>query len=209
MSKNNKAGEWKAPMGDTPIQSEPFQHMAIDLVGPFTRTKRGYKFFTCLCLASRYPDTIPLKSISAEEVAEGLLDIFSRLGTPSTILHDQGTQFMGKLMKSLCQRLGIKQLNTTPFHPQSNGCVERFHGTLIPMLRKLDHQGLEWDNQLFFSTCEITSREERKTIFNKNSKLRNYTVGELVLTRYTGLRNKLDCAWEGPYEIIEVPMTFI
>ncbi len=30
-------------------------------------------------------------------------------------------------------------------------------------------------------------------------------MGELVLTRYPGLRNKLDCAWEGPYEIIEVP----
>ncbi len=205
-------------------------------------------------------------------MAEGLhvLDIFSRLGTPSTILHDQGTQFMGKLMKSLCQRLGIKQLNTTPYHPQSNGCVERFHGTLIPMLRKLDHQGLEWDDQLKFALFavrstpnrstgyspfqiiygknlrsplhlvleeldphtaskvnvmtwvedlnrrvtlirkevkqnEITSREERKTSFNRKSKLRNYKVGELVLTRYPGLRNKLDCAWEGPYEIIEVP----
>ncbi len=65
--KNNKAGEWKAPMGDTPIQSEPFQHMAIDLVGPFTRTKRGYKYLlTCICLASRYPEAIPLKSMSAE-----------------------------------------------------------------------------------------------------------------------------------------------
>ncbi len=138
------------------------------------------------------------------------------------------------------------------------------------MLRKLDHQGLEWDDQLKFALCavrstpnrstgcspfqiiygknlrsplhlvleeldphtaskvnvmtwvvdlnrrvtlikkevkqnEITSREERKTSFNKNSKSRNYKVGELVLNRYPGLRNKLDCTWEGPYEIIEVP----
>ena len=269
--KSSKAGEWRAPMGDTPLHSEPFQHIAIDLVGPFTRTKRGYKYLlTCVCLASRYPEAIPLKSISAEEVAEGLLDVFSRLGTPTTILHDQGTQFMGRLMKALCQRLGIKQLNTTPYHPQSNGCVERFHGTLLPMLRKLDHQGLEWDDQLKFALFavrstpnrstgyspfeiiygknlrsplhlvleeldphtaskanvvewvedlnrrvtlvrkeveknELRSREERKTCFDKNAKLRKYKAGELVLTRYPGLHNKLECAWEGPYEIIDVP----
>ena len=173
-------------------------------------------------------------------------------------------------MKALCQRLGIKQLNTTPYHPQSNGCVEKFHGTLLPMLRKLDHQGLEWDDQLKFALFavrstpnrstdyspfeiiygknlrsplhlvleeldphtaskanvvewvedlnrrvtlvrkeveknELRSREERKTCFDKNAKLRKYKAGELVLTRYPGLRNKLQCAWEGPYEIIEVP----
>ncbi len=66
-------------------------------------------------------------------------------------------------MKYLCQRLGIKQLNTTPYHPQSNGCVERFHGTLIPMLRKLDHQGLEWDDQLKFALFAVRSTPNRST----------------------------------------------
>ena len=41
-------------------------------------------------MASRYPDAIP-KSVTAEDVAEGMLDIFSRTGLPRDRLTDRGT----------------------------------------------------------------------------------------------------------------------
>ena len=47
------------------------------------------------CLASRYPEVIPLKRATAQECAEGILDIFARNGVPDTILSDQGSPFMG------------------------------------------------------------------------------------------------------------------
>ena len=58
--------------------------------------------FTYICLASRYPEAIPLKRATAQEYAEELLDIFARNGVPNMILSDQGCPFMGYLMK--CQR---------------------------------------------------------------------------------------------------------
>lgn len=35
-------------------------------------------------------------------------------------------------------------MTTTPYHPQGNGVVEHFHGTLKPMLAKASQQGLDW-----------------------------------------------------------------
>ena len=130
----HKAGACQAPMKEMPIVTMPFQHVAIDLVGPLPRAKGGWKYLlTYICLGSRYPEAIPLKTITAIEVAEALLEIFSRNGVPEVMLSDQGTQFVGLLMKLLCHRLGIDKIRTTPFHPQANGCVERFHGTLVPL----------------------------------------------------------------------------
>ncbi len=122
----------------TPIATETFESVAVDLVGPFPRSKSGYKYLlTMICLASRYPEALPLKSITADEVVEGLVELFCRHGVPRQLLSDQGKQFKSALFKQLCSKLKIHKLQSSPYHPQSNGTVERFHGTLIPMLRKV------------------------------------------------------------------------
>ena len=72
----------------------------------------------------------------ASEVVEALLDIFFQHGILKTVLSDQGTQFMSNVMKATCKQIGVKQIRTTPDHPQSNGCVEILHGSVLLMLRK-------------------------------------------------------------------------
>ena len=65
------------------ILEKPFEKLAVDLVGPFPRSKLGMKYLlTGICLASRYPEAIPLRDISAATVAEGLVGMFSRTGIP-------------------------------------------------------------------------------------------------------------------------------
>ena len=60
-----------APNQCMPVLSEPFEKMATDIVGPFPRSVRGFKYLlTTICLASKYPDVIPLRAAS---VAEGLV----------------------------------------------------------------------------------------------------------------------------------------
>ena len=66
---------------------------------------------------------------------DGLIEIFTRNGIPLTMLSDQGAQLTGTLMKELCYTFGIAKIKTTPYRPQSNGVVERMHGTLVLMLR--------------------------------------------------------------------------
>ena len=57
------------------------------------------------------------------------------------------------------------QIRTTPYHPQSNGSVERMHGTLVPMLRKLVTKDLAWDEQLKFALYAIRATPNRSTGF--------------------------------------------
>jgi hypothetical protein len=53
-----------------------------------------------------------------------------RFGVPGIITSDRGPQFTSSLWAALCSLLSIKHTQTTAYHPQSNGLVERFHRRL-------------------------------------------------------------------------------
>ena len=78
-------------------------------------------------------------------VAEAMVDVFSRIGIPYEMLTDQGSVFMSQLTKELCGLLNIDYLRTTPHHPQTDGCLERWHGSLKHMLRKCEDRKAKWD----------------------------------------------------------------
>ena len=158
-----KGKVFPVPLGSMPLISTPFHRVAIDLVGPLSPlSSQGHRYIlTIIDVATRYPEAVPLKDISAVSVAEALLTIFSRMGFPKEILSDQGSQFNSDLMKqfhALCQCRGIR---TSPYHPQANGTVERFHGTLKAMLKKVvrNHPS-EWHRYLpalLFACREVPS----------------------------------------------------
>ncbi len=109
----------------------------MDVVGPLERSKTGNRYLLVITdYATRYPEVFPLKIVRARNVAICLVQLFSRVGFPRTIVTDQGSNFMSKLLKQVYQLLGIKGLRTTPYHPQTDGLVERFNQTLKQMLRK-------------------------------------------------------------------------
>lgn len=54
---------------------------------------------------------------------------------PSSVLSDQGTNFLSALFKNMCKMLGIKKLQTTAYSPMTNGALERSHKTLKEYLR--------------------------------------------------------------------------
>ena len=54
-------------------------------------------------------------------------------GIPEALLSDRGANFLSHLMQDVCKLLGIKKLNTTSYHPQCNGMIERLDRTLKTM----------------------------------------------------------------------------
>ena len=73
------------------------------------------------------PEAIPLASTTTEAVAEALLSIFARVGVPVEVLSDNGPQFVSNLMKEVSRLMSIQWINSSPYHPQANGLVERFY----------------------------------------------------------------------------------
>ena len=62
--------------------------------------------------------------------------IVTRHGTESTLITDQGSSFMSSFFKEICRILGIRKVNTSSYHPSSNGIVKRLHRSL--------HSGLSY-----------------------------------------------------------------
>ncbi|KAJ8044924.1 hypothetical protein HOLleu_07817 [Holothuria leucospilota] len=150
----------KVPLGSTPLLEEPFQRIAVDLVGPIKPSSaRGHRYILVIVdYATRYPDAIPLKTIDTGTVAEGLLDVFSRVGIPKEILTDQGTQFVSNLMKEVSRLLPIRRFVTTPYHAMCNGLVEKFNGTIKATLKKMcEEKPQDWHR--FISPLPFAYRE--------------------------------------------------
>ena len=69
-------------------------------------------------------------------------------------------------MTHLCKDLNIDKVKTTPYHPETNGVVERMHGTLGAMLTKASALGLDWVGQIPFAMFALRSAPNRDTHFS-------------------------------------------
>lgn len=117
--------------------TEPLEFVAIDILGPLPRSTKGHQYI--LVITDRFTKltrVTPLHSITAIAVAKAFIDdwVFS-YGAPARLLSDNGSQFTAKLFQSACAQLGIKNVFTTAYHPQTNGQTERFNRTLLAGLR--------------------------------------------------------------------------
>ena len=98
-------------------------------MGPLPTTEEGYKYIlTCQDNFSKYLLAIPMIMQTADEVALNLLRyVILHYFIPNSIVTDQGSQFMSDLFKRLRKLLTLLKLNTTAYHPESNGALERTH----------------------------------------------------------------------------------
>ncbi len=138
----------------------PFERIGMDLIGPLERSARGHRFALVLVdYATRYPEAVALRNISAKSVANALFSLISRVGIPKEILTDQGTAFMSRTLRELYELLDIKSIRTSVYHPQTDGLVERFNRTLKTMIRKFVHEDAKnwdrWLEPLLFAVREV------------------------------------------------------
>ena len=119
-----------------PVPTWRFSHVHVDLVGPLPSSYGFMYLFTMINRTTRWPEAVPLSSISAESCALALISTWiSRFGVPAVLMSDRGSQFTSSIWTGVCSMLGISASTTTSFHPQSNGMVKRFHRSLKSSLQ--------------------------------------------------------------------------
>ena len=96
--------------------------------------------------------------MKADKIVQALIEFFTRYGLPEIIQSDCGTNFMSKLFQDKMKELGIKHITSSPYHPQSQGSIERFHQTLKTLLKKhCSEPNDQWDKELPYLLFAIRS----------------------------------------------------
>ena len=137
--------------GEMPIAQYPCQIVGMDMSGPYPMSKSGNCY--ALSLIDHCTGWVDVKALprkTAEQVLRYLeSEYLPRYGTPEVMIMDNGLEFKNHLVKGYLQKLGVEVRHCTPFHPQSNGKVERFHKTLKQILSRLvNARGGEWEECL-------------------------------------------------------------
>ena len=128
-------------------------------MGPLPKAKSGHQYLlTMIDRSTRFPEITPLRSIQSKVIIKHLKDFIGRYGVPKEIQTDRGTNFTSRLFQRKVSEFGIKQVFSTPYHPQSQGVLERFHATLKNALSKYTLSNLgDWEENLPFVLYAIRS----------------------------------------------------
>ncbi|KAF0737753.1 hypothetical protein Ae201684_006247 [Aphanomyces euteiches] len=143
----------QGPMQRMPIYDlkGPFDLMVVDALGPLPTTENGNKYILLFGdYFTRWIEAFPVPDLKTSTFTGTLIDeVLCRFGVPTRLLSDRGSNFISELAETMYTTLGIHKLTSAPYHPQSQGLVERFNHTIIQMLKIFvnDHH-TDWDTYL-------------------------------------------------------------
>lgn len=155
----------KSPMLITTTADDFNDVVALDIMGPYHITPCGNRYIlTIQDELTKFVQAYPIPTADGETCAIHLLKYCSIFGFPTGILTDQGTEFLNKLFKEVTRLLTIKHKNTSPYHPQTNGSLERSHSTLKNFLRSyIDNEPDTWDELIYLATHSHNTHINRST----------------------------------------------
>ena len=147
----------------------PMERVALDIFGPLPQSRSGNKYVLIITdYFTRWVEALPLPNQEALTIAKALVDNWvCRFGAPISIHSDQGRNFESSIFTELCHLLGIHKTRTTPYHPQSDGLVERFNRTLRMLLTAQMAQVPEdtWDDHIPLLMLAYRSSVQESTQF--------------------------------------------
>ena len=152
-----------------PFPDYCFGQWGMDLVGPLKATPGGNQYIIVFTeYLSRWAEAKPLPDKTAVGVASALIEcVVSRFGCPSTIISDQGREFVNVINQELCRDLDISRNLCSAYHPQSNGLTERLNQTLVHQLRKLVNESMDnWDSLIPWVLMSYRANRQASTKFS-------------------------------------------
>jgi hypothetical protein len=167
--KNKQSRKTKMPMVITTTASKPFEKCFLDIVGPLPETENGHKYIlTFQDDLTKYIINIPMRNQEAVTVAHHFVtNIICIYGIPDMLVTDQGSNFLSDIFKSTCKFLKIKKIQTTSYHPESNGALERSHKVLEEYLRHfIKTSQTDWDNWIPYATFTYNTTPHTATQFS-------------------------------------------
>ncbi|CAF0882494.1 unnamed protein product [Brachionus calyciflorus] len=131
--------------------NRPNEIITMDVAGPFPKTLAANVYILIIvCAFTKFSIAFPIENTTALNIALVLIDNWiCFFGIPEMILTDRGKNFQSMLLEILYEKLDIRQLRTTAYHPECDGQSERFVQTIKSMIRcYIDENQLNWIQNL-------------------------------------------------------------
>ena len=125
--------------------------MSIDLIRPLSPSTTGVKYIiVAIDHLTKWVEAQAVKDLGARTVAKFVQEqIIHKHECPQFLKTDNATNFTGRYLPKLNYLMEIRGVLTTPYHPESNGTVERVNATMERILRKLVvDKPSSWNNHL-------------------------------------------------------------
>ena len=125
----------------------PFMKWGMDIVGPLSEGPGRVKFLiVAIDYFTKWMEAKPVATITGKQIVNFAFDnIVCRFGIPAFIITDNGTQLINDPFKSWAEKLKIKLISTSVYHPQGNGAVERANRSLLDGIKtRLEKGGSAW-----------------------------------------------------------------
>ena len=102
-------------------------------------TRKGNRYIVMVIdYFTKWPIVKALKKATAKAVSKFIYQkIICEHGCPEVLQSDRETHFVNRIIKDLTEKFRIKYRLSSPYHPQTNGLVERFNQTLCEKLAKV------------------------------------------------------------------------
>ena len=131
--------------GEAPARienSQPWEVVAVDLVGPWPITVRGHLLtihaLTIIDMATTLYEIVRIEEKTSEHIANKFEQTWlARYPRPIKCIHDRGGEFIGPEFQSLLARIDCQPAPITTKNPQANAVIERQHQTTGNILRTL------------------------------------------------------------------------
>ena len=126
-----------APLHPWAWPQKPWQRIHINFAGPVF----GKTYLLMIDANSKWPEIWEISQTISAQTINILRQVFSIFGLPEQIVSDNGTQFMSEEFNVFCRKNGIKHIRSVPYHPATNGAVERFVQTFKRALKSGRKEG--------------------------------------------------------------------